>query len=428
MKQRILYGIFALVMLGVIGCQQDPKSEETTIVTTEVSSITGSTAVGGGIIDKSAATITKKGICWAKKSMPTITDSVAYASEGGLGAYTCMMTNLEDCQTYYVRAFASNNAGVIYGEEISFTTAKMLKVTTISAKDILGNCAMAGGKIDADSDTTIVRRGLCWSTEKGPTINDSIVYSEENKDSEYTIWMRNLQSSTAYYYRAFVINAAGIFYGEEKMFRTLDNPVLAKTALGKVNLVDNQYKIACVGNIVAAVEGVPVQSCGFCWAKFPNPTVDANKIILEKGVETGEFKDTISVAKEEGVVYYVRSFVISDNGAAYGEEEIFTTWTFPTLSIFNAYSITSSSATEGAVITSDGSAPIKEKGFCWTVEEGVLPTKDDNISLKVDGENTIFYGKMVDLTPSTTYYVRAYVTNEVGTAYSDVFSFTTKAK
>ncbi|MFA5986906.1 MAG: hypothetical protein WC819_06190, partial [Parcubacteria group bacterium] len=44
------------------------------------------------------------------------------AGTGSIGAYSCQITNLTSNTTYYVRAKATNSAGTIYGDELSFTT------------------------------------------------------------------------------------------------------------------------------------------------------------------------------------------------------------------------------------------------------------------------------------------------------------------
>ena len=51
-----------------------------------------------------------------------------------------------------------------------------------------------------------------------------------------------------------------------------------------------------------------------------------------------------------------------------------------------------------------------------------------NSSHTTDGIGTGgFTSRMAGLTPSTTYYVRAYATNSVGTAYGEQRSFTTRS-
>ena len=65
--------------------------------------------------------ITALGICWSTTPHPTINDSKTTNTEGLTGNYTNSIKNLIHNTTYYVRAYASNGAGTVYGEELSFS-------------------------------------------------------------------------------------------------------------------------------------------------------------------------------------------------------------------------------------------------------------------------------------------------------------------
>jgi uncharacterized protein (TIGR02145 family) len=95
-----------------------------------------------------------------------------------------------------------------------------------------------------------------------------------------------------------------------------------------------------------------------------------------------------------------------------------------TLTTTSVSNIAAHSATSGGNITSDGGAPITRRGVCWSITSN--PTITDNHTN--DGSGTgIFTSLLVELLPSTTYYVRAYATNSTGTAYGNEVAFTTAA-
>ena len=73
----------------------------------------------------------------------------------------------------------------------------------------------------------------------------------------------------------------------------------------------------------------------------------------------------------------------------------------------------------------DGGAELIERGFYWATNPN--PSETDN---KVVLENEVGWIRnvLIDLTPNTTYYVKTYATNEAGTSYSEVVSFTTLAE
>ncbi len=86
---------------------------------------------------------------------------------------------------------------------------------------------------------------------------------------------------------------------------------------------------------------------------------------------------------------------------------------------------TATSANCGGVITADGGAAITQRGVCWSTNHN--PTILNNKT--TDGTGTgSFTSALLNLTSNTTYYLRAYATNSVGTAYgNEVSCLTTEA-
>jgi len=96
--------------------------------------------------------------------------------------------------------------------------------------------------------------------------------------------------------------------------------------------------------------------------------------------------------------------------------------TLPELTTSDINDITSISANCGGNISSDGGSSVTTRGVCWSTEQ--TPTKTNNVT--IDGTGTGDFSSMVEgLTALTTYYIRAYATNNVGTAYGNEINFTT---
>ena len=94
----------------------------------------------------------------------------------------------------------------------------------------------------------------------------------------------------------------------------------------------------------------------------------------------------------------------------------------PNVSTIVASDITTNTATTGGEVTADGGTAVTSRGVCWNTIGN--PNLTD--SLTTDGSGTgTFISQLTGLIPGTTYYVRAYATNSVGTAYGDQLSFTT---
>jgi hypothetical protein len=84
--------------------------------------------------------------------------------------------------------------------------------------------------------------------------------------------------------------------------------------------------------------------------------------------------------------------------------------------------VTTTSASGGGNVTSDGGSEITARGICWSISP--LPTLSDQFT--TDGTGTgIFNSFMTGLTPNTIYYVRAYATNAAGTAHGNEKTFKT---
>ena len=86
-------------------------------------------------------------------------------------------------------------------------------------------------------------------------------------------------------------------------------------------------------------------------------------------------------------------------------------------------SITGTTVTSGGYLSNDGGDPVTERGVCWGTSDNptvALSTKT------IDGTGTgVFTSSITGLTSGTTYYVRAYATNSLGTTYGNQLSFTT---
>ncbi len=75
----------------------------------------------GEVTDNGGLDVIARGVCWSTNPNPTLSGN--YTTDGaGTGSFTSSITNLEVSTTYYVRAYATTNAGTAYGNELSFTT------------------------------------------------------------------------------------------------------------------------------------------------------------------------------------------------------------------------------------------------------------------------------------------------------------------
>ena len=93
------------------------------VITHEVTDFNHFYAIGGGeVVSNGGLDVIERGICWSTSPNPT-TNGNKLTAGGGMGEFECRMAYLFGNTTYYVRAFAANEAGMKYGNEVTFTTS-----------------------------------------------------------------------------------------------------------------------------------------------------------------------------------------------------------------------------------------------------------------------------------------------------------------
>lgn len=95
----------------------------TPVVTTgSVTSITQTSATClAEVVSDGGYYVTTRGVCWSTSQNPTLSDA-HNSSYYGTGSYMVTMPCLTANTTYYVRAYAVNEKGISYGNEVSFKT------------------------------------------------------------------------------------------------------------------------------------------------------------------------------------------------------------------------------------------------------------------------------------------------------------------
>jgi uncharacterized protein (TIGR02145 family) len=389
----------------------------TIAATVSATSITSNTATtGGDITSDGGATVTSRGLVYG-----TSTGSATFSvtSGTGTGTYSISLTGLLPATTYYVRSFATNSVGTVYGTETSFTTIAIAPtLTTTAATSVTKYAANTGGTIISNGGSTITASGICWSTTATPTISDSKT-TDGTTSGTFTSSLTSLTAGTTYYVRAYATNAIGTSYGVLESFTTLstssNNPVLASTT-SATSITANA---AILGGNITEEGATQVSVRGLVYGT----TTGASTFSVTVGSGAGTFTSTLT-GLTQGTTYFVRSFATNVQGTSYGTETSFTTQSTATVSVTaTPTSITTTSAISGGTISSTGGATITTSGLVWgasTNPEITLTTKTTDGTI-----SGTFTSSITGLTQGTTYYVRAYATNYLGTSYGPNSTFTT---
>lgn len=374
--------------------------------------------LNGAITNSGGRVILAKGFCINIAPNPTELNAVLVTGNNP-GYYSHTATGLLPDTTYYVRAFATSTAGTAYGPEISFKTLALTQPTVVTGNvsNVSSTYAAATGTITENGGSVITDRGFCWATTQNPTtVNNKI--SLETTTSDFIASIKGLSPNTTYYLRAYAINAQGTSYGESETFTTItiSLPTLADATANAAS-----YTSVSVSSQVLTDGGDIVTQRGICYGTQTNPTL-ANTVISSGG-GIGVFTVNIT-GLTPNTVYYARAFATNLGGTAYGTEVSFTTLetTLPTVTTTEAFGIETTKASSGGTVTTDGGSTVTQRGICYGTQEN--PTLQNSYTVNGTGAGD-FNSNMTGLTLGTVYYVRAYATNAVGTAYGPQVTFTT---
>jgi hypothetical protein len=181
------------------------------------------------------------------------------------------------------------------------------EVKTKPLSSISTNSAISGGIIQNHEKANIIQVGLCWNTDKHPTIHDNIK-SQAFTDSSYTLTFNNLLSNEKYYIRSFTIGQSGTIYGDEISFTTLPN-VISTDDSKFISFTSFE-----TGGTVDEGGGEEILERGIAYSYEPNPTRAGS---IKAGNGAGHFTTTIS-GLIETTGYFFKAYAVNAGGVSYG--------------------------------------------------------------------------------------------------------------
>lgn len=339
--------------------------------------------------------------------------------------YIISLDSLTNGTTYYIRCRAINRVNSCASEAGEFSTLpySLASVSTDSVNQI--------DVSSADIHATLLNRGTDKETIVGfyfashPNVSEEdsciIVALNEQRDSiEYSYSLSNLDDGVTYYVRAFAKNHMGTSYGEELSFVTTE---MYPPSVGTTTIAYVSYTNAICSSEVITDGGGTITERGFCYATTQNPSIENFKVVSGSGI--GTFSANIPEL-ENGTTYFIRAYAKNNKGIVYGEQNSFTTknYSLPVVTTSEVTKIKFTSAVCGGSVTADGGQTVTERGICFSTSPN--PSISDN---KISNGNGLgeYTCNLTDLIDGTTYYVRAYASNSIGTNYGEDVSFTTKA-
>jgi len=295
------------------------------VFTTGISKISfNNVEVSADVAKEGSERVVERGICYSKVQLPSTTET-CIPVETGLGSFSINLTQLSDATTYYVRAYATNNVGMAYEAQVSFTTlsysARPIVVTKIPVSNITSNSVTATGNVTSQGQTTVILRGVCYSTSPNPTINNTCVQAGSGLGS-FNANLIGLNEATTYYVRAYATNSEGTFYGDNVSFKTKSMSTFPLVTTSEVSNVTHATATVS-GNVTIQDIDNMVTARGICYSTSPNPTV-ADSCVSTSPM--GPFYFSVNMTKlNPSTTYYVRTYATNNTGTIYGNTVSFKT-------------------------------------------------------------------------------------------------------
>lgn len=388
-----------------------------TIILKEASEITGTKSkLTAEITSDGGKEITEKGFIWGEDKNLDDTDNIIKLTNNESIIYTTL-NNLTENKLYYFKSFATNSVGTEYSDVKSFNTAiSLAKVEITDTSYLKHNKCTFNLNIKTTGGTNISRKGICYSLNENPTIDDNYIDSE-NSNHQFSIIVQNLSPNTSYNFRAFAINEKGVAYSENLPIKTLitSGSIIIKEFQ---NLQHNSVDI--VSKVTSDGGGI-IQNIGVDFTKDP----EFKSNISEIRSKTLGYEDNILTigSLEPNTVYYCRAFLITNFSRVESSiVEIKTPYDFIDISTVEISDISYNSLEIKCKINDYGGGNLSEYGIYWSDDLSSLSKKAGS-GINNNGEFTV---SLTNLNSKTKYFVAAYANNEKGESRGDTLNYTTK--
>lgn len=195
---------------------------------TDVNVSTKTAALHGTIVSAGTPLYTERGFVYGTISNPTIENTKILVTGNGTGTFSAALAGLSLNQTYYVRAYAINEGGVVYSPtEISFTmkpTFPQVSIQEATDVNVSAKTAVLHGTIVSVGDPAYTERGFVYGTISNPTIENMKMPVTGSGTGAFSASIAELSLNQTYYVRAYAVNEAEVVYSPTEIFLRRKRP------------------------------------------------------------------------------------------------------------------------------------------------------------------------------------------------------------
>ncbi len=386
----------------------------------------------GTITDNGGFPVSSYGFVWSADPDPTIdiNEGIEQYTGDFLGDFNHSLAGLQPNTSYYVKVFATNEKGTVYGKELVAKTF-LRQVSDLDGNDyftvMIGDQEWMTSNLRTTKfrDGTLMQKVDWYSPEgaytwwNGSTAQDSIGFAS---------------SHGAYYSASAVISdiicPSGWYVPTKEDYMILLNGLEESEYSGKMlqaNVLDPEPQPAWISS-----GGGITNETGF--SALPAGSFDGSSSYSNEGymafwwtsTEGEPFKNSNGLV--EFIIYndgYVTINDYTSPGAGHNVRCI-STQGKPRVKTSFPKDITTTSAMVGGTVIDDGDFEVSERGVIWS-KTNPNPTFDssyDGNETTLDSEGE-FEFELSGLASSTTYYLRAYAQNSQDYGYGSVVYLTT---
>jgi hypothetical protein len=187
------------------------------------------------------------------------------------------------------------------------------------------------------------------------------------------------------------------------------------------------YNAAQVSGTLTSLGSSAITQYGHCWNTTGNPITTDNKTTLGGTSVLKSFSSNLT-GLSASITYYVRAYATNSVGTTYSDAITFATLAPPTLATVQTTRVENIKHNQidgvgNLMVLGDGL--VTNYGFCYSSSNATPTINDSKATLGQTTQLGGFSVTMTGLQTSTKYYMRAYATNSLGTAYGTVVEATT---
>ncbi|MEN6328446.1 MAG: hypothetical protein ABFD18_19830 [Syntrophomonas sp.] len=251
-------------------------------------------------------------------------------SDIGESRFNAYLTNLSVDTTYYYRAYARNASGYAESSTIlSFTTGDYYDYyddnsdsysygkPTVSTKqpvDQAGGTVLYG-VVTSRGSTSITSYGFYWGTHSSPEnrveVGDSIAV-----DHTFSYQLSYLDLGEYYYVQAYARNSQGIIRGNAVRFKAGYNAEPTFTTL----VSNTGSSEATFSGKIGAIDGSRIREYGFIYGQLMGME---SMVKVGYSIKRNKVFQYHASGLQKGALYYVKTYVITASGIAYGPQVVF---------------------------------------------------------------------------------------------------------